>query len=472
MSSSEQPQSYPPIGVKVSTDLEHRASGIRARARWTDPVTKERITRALVVPDEAAAAVFFEQLQQSAAVGVDLTITLKDYIAQIGDRWKRGLDPTSTTTGYEAGLRLRVIPALGHLPVTGITPGMIDRTIDDWELKHSPSTIKNSIAPLTRVFDEAVRDDILERNPAHSRARRSLGKKSVFDISSPTDTSPRALAIPDLATLSRLAGAYGEHGQPYSDYVMLCALLASRSSEVAGLWVEDVDWDQNIVTIRKQTYPGENGLVTKQTKGREERPVLILRPLVPILRRLTDGKAPTDRVLVGLRGGVLTTATVRRATNWDAIVTRLELPQLTRHGLRHTGATWMADSGIPLHVLQKILGHKSIETTEGYLPGPAPHLQGRRARQRLPRRASRWHNDPTAPVRTTPRTAQPMTRTKRLPAASGPGLVPAMQSRLCRTPAVPMMTGAGTRPSRPDENDEALVRNNLSPGLLRRDDRI
>ncbi|MFV0461174.1 MAG: tyrosine-type recombinase/integrase [Actinomycetales bacterium] len=46
------------------------------------------------------------------------------------------------------------------------------------------------------------------------------------------------------------------------------------------------------------------------------------------------------------------------------IVAKLELPQLTRHGLRHTGATWMTDSGIPLHVLQKILGHKSIETTE------------------------------------------------------------------------------------------------------------
>ncbi|MFV0461181.1 MAG: tyrosine-type recombinase/integrase [Actinomycetales bacterium] len=54
------------------------------------------------------------------------------------------------------------------------------------------------------------------------------------------------------------------------------------------------------------------------------------------------------------------------------IITKLELPQLTRHGL--TGATWMADSGIPLHVLQKILGHKSIETTEGYLHPDLRHI--------------------------------------------------------------------------------------------------
>lgn len=46
------------------------------------------------------------------------------------------------------------------------------------------------------------------------------------------------------------------------------------------------------------------------------------------------------------------------------------LPNLTQHGLRHTAATWLADAGIPLHVLQGILGHKSSETTRGYLhPG-------------------------------------------------------------------------------------------------------
>lgn len=38
---------------------------------------------------------------------------------------------------------------------------MIDRTIDQWETQHSASTIKNTIAPLVRVLDEAVRDDLL-----------------------------------------------------------------------------------------------------------------------------------------------------------------------------------------------------------------------------------------------------------------------------------------------------------------------
>ena len=33
-----QPKPVPPVGVKISTDLERRSYGIRARARWTDPI--------------------------------------------------------------------------------------------------------------------------------------------------------------------------------------------------------------------------------------------------------------------------------------------------------------------------------------------------------------------------------------------------------------------------------------------------
>lgn len=60
--------------------------------------------------------------------------------------------------------------------------------------------------------------------------------------------------------------------------------------------------------------------------------------------------------------------------NWDGIVTKLGLPDLTRHGLRHTGATWIADAGIPLHVIQDILEHASMETTRGYLHPDDRHL--------------------------------------------------------------------------------------------------
>lgn len=96
--------------------------------------------------------------------------------------------------------------------------------------------------------------------------------------------------------------------------------------------------------------------------------------LKPVLERLTEDRESDERLLRGPRGGVLTTASVRDATKWDDLVTGLGLSSRTRHGLRHTGATWFADAGIPLHVLQRILGHKSIETTRGYLHPDTRHL--------------------------------------------------------------------------------------------------
>ncbi len=56
------------------------------------------------------------------------------------------------------------------------------------------------------------------------------------------------------------------------------------------------------------------------------------------------------------------------------VTVKLGFGNLTRHGLRHTGATWMADAGIALHVPQEILGHQSIETTKGYLHPDHRHL--------------------------------------------------------------------------------------------------
>lgn len=173
-----QPKPVPPVGVKISTDLERRSYGIRARARWTDPISKRRIIRSEIVDDEAAAHEFFDSLRQSSAKGMDVSMTLTEFVTTIGDRWARGLDPTSTGETYGYGLKLRVLPALGHLPVAQITAGIIDRTIDAWEKRHGASTIKNSIAPLVRVLDEAVRDGLIPINPAKNRAKRSLNRNA------------------------------------------------------------------------------------------------------------------------------------------------------------------------------------------------------------------------------------------------------------------------------------------------------
>lgn len=77
-------------------------------------------------------------------------------------------------------------------------------------------------------------------------------------------------------------------------------------------------------------------------------------------------KAIGDRWLRVSRGGIITSASLRRATDWDALLIRFGHNGLRRHGLGHTGATWLANAGVPLDVIARILGHTSLETTRTY----------------------------------------------------------------------------------------------------------
>ena len=67
------------------------------------------------------------------------------------------------------------------------------------------------------------------------------------------------------------------------------------------------------------------------------------------------------------RGGRISTTVLRDATHWDDVVTGPGYEHLRRHDLRHTGLTWMADAGVPVHVVRKIAGHGSLTTTQRYL---------------------------------------------------------------------------------------------------------
>lgn len=346
----------PPIGVRLTQDVVNRHGRFRARARWSDPVSRERRSYSVTFETEDKARAFLEQLQSRTHIASDPLISLADYVAELGDRYLRGLDPSSTASGYRGSIRVRVLPTLGHLAVRSISTAVIDRTIDRWESDCSPSTLKNTISALIRVLDEAVRDEIIAANPARTRARRRT-RSSTADL---------ARTIPTLGDVQSLADACRRVHAAYGDFVLLSALLAARVSEVAGLVVSDIDWDNRLVTIA-QHFPGSGGLCLKPTKSRHARRVPILKPLEPVLRRITEDRELDQPLLRGPRGGVLTTGTLSRATDWTNLVQRLGHPGLRRHDLRHAGATWFANAGVPLRVVRDILGHASIETTKGYL---------------------------------------------------------------------------------------------------------
>jgi integrase len=364
----------PPIGISLSDDVEvrpDRPTPFRARVRWVDPESGSRpsLSKSFATQDEADS--WIVEMKRAAAGGIDpavATMSLGDYGATYMKLALRGLEP-KTFDPYLAGWRKRVVPTLGHIPVRMITQGAVDRAVRGWIADDSSqSTIKNTIGVLVRIMEQAVRDGIIDRNPARVAGwqREYLRAEDELD-------DPRSLALPDWATLVKLANALVERSSDryvgWGDVVLFAACTAARIGEVSGCRVGDINKADWTWTVRRQTTTGPGGLVDKGTKGRRARAVPIIGEIRELVeRRIAASDGTRDaRLFVGPRGGRISTAVLRDATHWDEVVNLLGHEHLRRHDLRHTGLTWLADAGVPLHHLQRIAGHRSITTTQRYL---------------------------------------------------------------------------------------------------------
>jgi integrase len=363
-----------PVGVTLTTDIEFRkdrASPYRARVRWVDPVSRKRLSKSEAFDIRHAAQEWIDKLVRLARFGVTpamATMTLADYGEAVSALALRGLEK-KTLDPYLAGWRKRVVPSLGHLPIAMITNGAVDRAVHAWIADEcSRSTVKNSLAVLVRMMEQAVRDGLIDKNPA-----RVTGWQRDYARAEDELDDPRTLALPNWEALTRLSAALvarsADRFAGWGNVVTFAACTAARIGEVSGVRAGDIDRKTWIWTVRRQTTPGPGGLIDKGTKGKRSRKV----PLIPEVRDLVAarldavGNDPAARLFTGPRGGRITTAVLRDATHWDEVVTKLGYEHLRRHDLRHTGLTWLADAGVPVHVLRKIAGHGSLTTTQRYL---------------------------------------------------------------------------------------------------------
>ncbi len=126
--------------------------------------------------------------------------------------------------------------------------------------------MKNSLAVLVRVLEQAVRDGLIDRNPA-----RLTGWQREYQRAEDELDNPRSLALPDWTALATLAAALVErsHGRypGWGEVVMFAAGTAARIGEVSGVRKGDIDRDTWLWTVRRQTTTGPGGLVDKGTKG-------------------------------------------------------------------------------------------------------------------------------------------------------------------------------------------------------------
>lgn len=210
----------------------------------------------------------------------------------------------------------------------------------------SGRTAARKLASIRAVYKFFVRNDFLEENPAQHIKSPKLGRDLPEFLSIPEVTS--LLEAPDLGTPLGLR-----------DRALLEILYSSglRASELCALTFDRLDL--------------EEGQMRVMGKRKKERIAQLGAHALEAIRnylgkRSELGHPSHDVVFVNFRGGPLTSRSLQRVVDKHV---RQALPgrkEISPHTLRHTFATHMLDAGADLRVVQELLGHESLSSTQIY----------------------------------------------------------------------------------------------------------
>ena len=177
-----------------------------------------------------------------------------------------------------------------------------------------------------------------------------------------TDSLPTALTVEQIESL--LATAAGEAPVSRRSAALLELLYATgaRISEAVGLDLDDLDLVRG--TVRLYGKGSRERLVPVGSHARAALDAWIVRDRSRFAARRAQGSDRAGAVFLNQRGGRLSRqsawALVRRAAETAGI------DEVTPHTLRHSFATHLLEGGADIRVVQELLGHASVVTTQIY----------------------------------------------------------------------------------------------------------
>lgn len=264
----------------------------------------------------------------------------------------------------------RVLAAFGHMRVDKITHGHIQSFID--ELSENGKNMKDG-KPLARksvihhlnflsdVFSYALRLGMLENNPC----------ANIFVPKGPKKEK-QIYTVDEMKQLFKLAETDGTLN--YRAFLTLAVYSGFRSGELLGLEWKDIDWENNVISVRRTSYYTPiDGVFTDTPKTQKSKRSLKLPDAVfELLRKLKTWQncnrqlygtkwIECDRVFVTDIGKPVFKG---QPYKWHKSFTEHHgLRFCDIHSLRHFNATVLIQSGIDAATVSSALGHSSISTT-------------------------------------------------------------------------------------------------------------
>ncbi len=216
-----------------------------------------------------------------------------------------------------------------------------------YKKKDKKSTVARKISSLRSFFNFLEKQEVVSENPGKAVIIPRLDQKV-----------PEYLTVDDMFVL--LDSIKTETLFGARDRAMFETLYSTgvRVSELAGLCISDVDFHQGYIKV--------------MGKGRRERMVPVGKCalfFIGLYREMLDADQLNKQVDLPLFlnrfNKRLSVRSIRRLLDKYAKLCGINVP-VYPHALRHSFATHMLDAGSDLRVVQEILGHQTLSTTQKY----------------------------------------------------------------------------------------------------------
>ncbi len=266
--------------------------------------------------------------------------------------------------GYERFLRDRDVHDPGSVTpamVAAYAAGLRDATDDDGRPRYAPASVARALVAVRSWHRFCLDEGLAAGDPTEEL----VGPRVAAGI-------PKPLSEAEVEAL--LATAVTGTPTGWRDRAILEVLYGTgvRISELVGLDRADVDVDTGVVRVL-----GKGGKERLAPLGRPARAALVeylARGRPELERPGAARRRAGDAVFLNARGGRLTRqgiwVLVRRAGSRAGLGDRVY-----PHVLRHSCATHMVDHGADIRVVQELLGHASLSTTQVYTQVSAERLR-------------------------------------------------------------------------------------------------
>lgn len=239
-----------------------------------------------------------------------------------------------------------------------ITVRDIDQALTEWSASrgHNRNTIQTTACTLRAFFRFAGQKKWCE--PSLAISIQSPRVYTGSDV-------PRGPSWDQVRRLVAMTNGRGPSAIRDRAIILLLSVYGLRAGEVRGLWLEDFDWERELLKVRRP----------KQRRAQE---YPLIRPVGDAVLRYLQEVRPASKhrhVFLTRRPPYHPLGSLWRLVAIKLRALRVGLPHCGPHSLRHACATHLLNQGLSLKEIGDHLGHRHPDTTRIYAKVDLTHLR-------------------------------------------------------------------------------------------------